>query len=113
MERMEAYIDIAAKFLEASGVIAIIAGLLYALGRYFFIRNREHRYSLLRKEIGKAILLGLEILVAADIIATVVTEPSMQKVLTLGIIVLIRTFLSWSIELEIEGRFPWQKDTGK
>ena len=57
---------------------------------------------------GKGILLGLEILVAGDIIATVVTEPTMERVLILAVIVLIRTFLSLSIEVEIEGKFPWK-----
>jgi uncharacterized membrane protein len=57
-------------------------------------------------------LLGLEILVAGDIIATVVTEPTMDRVLALGVIVLIRTCLSLSIQVEIEGRFPWQKAGG-
>jgi uncharacterized membrane protein len=59
--------------------------------------------------LGKGILLGLEILVAGDIIATVVTEPTIRSVISLAIIVVIRTFLSISIEVEIEGRFPWQK----
>ena len=54
--------------------------------------------------------MGLEILVAGDIIATVVIEPTMDSVLTLGVIVLIRTFLRLSIEVEIEGKFPWQKN---
>ncbi|MGZ3894734.1 MAG: DUF1622 domain-containing protein [Bacteroidia bacterium] len=66
------------------------------------------RYTSLRQELGKGILLGLEILVAGDIIATVVTEPTMNRVLTLAVIVLIRTFLSLSIEVEIKGKFPWQ-----
>ncbi len=66
-------------------------------------------YRLLREQLGKAILLGLEILVAGDIIATVVTEPTMGSVLTLGVIVLIRTFLSFSLEVELDGKFPWQK----
>ncbi len=62
----------------------------------------------LRRNLGKAILLGLEILIAADIIATVSTDPTMDSVLVLAAIVLIRTFLSFSLEIELEGRFPWQ-----
>lgn len=61
---------------------------------------------------GKAILLGLEILVAGDIIATITTEPTFDQLLGLGLIVIIRTFLSLSIQVEIEGRFPWQKKEG-
>lgn len=112
-ENIEHYIDLTARTMEVLGIIAIVIGLLYAIGRFFLKNKEENSYSLLRKQIGKAILLGLEILVAADIIATVVTEPTMRKVLILGVIVLIRTFLSWSIELEIEGQFPWQKNRGE
>ena len=54
--------------------------------------------------------MGLEVLIAADIMATVVTEPTLRRVLVLGIIVLIRTFLSLSLQVELEGRFPWQKE---
>lgn len=59
---------------------------------------------------GKSILLGLEVLIAADIMATVVTEPTLRSVLVLGFIVLIRTFLSLSLQVELEGKFPWQKE---
>lgn len=62
-------------------------------------------------ELGKVILLGLEILVAADIIATVSTEPTMNSVLVPGLIVLIRTFLSFSLQAELEGKFAWQKSS--
>ncbi len=107
MEKIELYIEYTAKFIEVAGVLTIVVGTIIALGRYLISGKRS--YKLLRQELGKGILLGLEILVAADIVATVVTEPTMDKVLTLGVIVLIRTFLSLSIELEIEGRFPWQR----
>ncbi len=59
--------------------------------------------------LGRAILLGLELLVAADIIKTVAVTPTLDSVVVLAIIVLIRTFLSWALELEISGRWPWQK----
>ena len=62
--------------------------------------------------LGRAILLGLELLVAADIIKTVAVTPTLDSVVVLAIIVLIRTFLSWSLELEISGRWPWQKRGG-
>ncbi len=65
-------------------------------------------YTDFRHRVGRALLLGLEILVAADIIRTVVLEPTVANVLVLGLLVLIRTFLSWSLVLEIEGRWPWQ-----
>lgn len=112
MEKIELYIEYTAKFIEVAGVITIVVGTILALGKFLMARQKSGKrsYKLLRQELGKGILLGLEILVAADIIATVVTEPTMDKVLTLGVIVLIRTFLSLSIELEIEGRFPWQRN---
>lgn len=112
MERIELYIEYTAKLIEVAGVLVIVLGTLLALGKYLTARQSSEKrsYKLLRQELGKGILLGLEILVAADIIATVVTEPTMDKVLTLGVIVLIRTFLSLSIELEIEGQFPWQRN---
>lgn len=93
----------------------ILVGVILALARFAFtlqnIQPRNYRY--LRRELGKAILLGLEILVAGDIIATVVTEPTMERVLTLAVIVIIRTFLSLSIEVEMEGRFPWSANREK
>lgn len=81
------------------------------MGRFIFsLQNIVPRsYKILRQELGKGILIGLEILVAGDIIGTVVTEPTMDRVLSLAVVVLIRTFLSLSIEVEIEGKFPWQK----
>ncbi|MCM8568322.1 DUF1622 domain-containing protein [Gramella jeungdoensis] len=112
MENIEVYISYTAKFIEVAGVLTIVLGTVLVLARYLLSKQKSEgrSYKLLRQELGKAILLGLEILVAGDIIATVVTEPTMDKVLTLGVIVLIRTFLSISIEMEIEGRFPWQRN---
>ena len=63
-----------------------------------------------RQDIGRAILLGLEFLIAGDIIRTVVVAPTIQNVLVLGLIVLIRTFLSMSLQLEIEGKLPWRRE---
>jgi len=65
---------------------------------------------LYRQDVGRAILLGLEFLIAGDIIRTVVVAPTLQNVLVLGVIVLIRTFLSLSLQLEIEGKLPWRRD---
>lgn len=115
MENIELYIEYTAKFIEVAGVLTIVVGTILALGKYIASRQKSgnRSYKLLRQELGKGILLGLEILVAGDIIATVVTEPTMNKVLTLGVIVLIRTFLSLSIELEIEGRFPWKRESSE
>lgn len=115
MEKIELYIEYTAKFIEVAGVLVIVVGTLVSLFKYLTSRQKSSKrsYKLLRQELGKGILLGLEILVAADIIATVVTEPTLDKVLILGVIVIIRTFLSLSIELEIEGRFPWQRKSSE
>lgn len=110
MEDVKLYIGYIARIIEAIGVAAIVFGVLIALIRFLFTLQhiQPRSYKLLRQELGKGILLGLEILVAGDIIATVVTEPTMERVLILAVIVLIRTFLSLSIEVEIEGKFPWR-----
>lgn len=114
MNELKYYIELCARAVEVIGILTILIGTLMAIGKFAFnIQIRKPRsYKLLRQELGKAILLGLEILVAGDIIATVVTEPTMDRVLTLAVIVLIRTFLSLSIQVEIEGKFPWAKGEG-
>jgi len=110
MEEIKLYIEYVAMGLEALGVIIIASGALIAISRFLIsqIKFKDYLYTRLRRELGKAILLGLEVLVAADIIATVVTEPTLRRVFTLGLVVLIRTFLSISLQVEIEGKFPWQ-----
>ncbi|WP_338793444.1 DUF1622 domain-containing protein [Bernardetia sp. Wsw4-3y2] len=108
MELIRHYIHYVAISIEVLGILTIILGIFYA----FFLaltKTNQDKYTLVRQKIGKAILLGLEILVAADIISTIVTEPTLNQVLTLGLIVLIRTFLSLSLQVELEGRFPWQR----
>lgn len=113
VEEIKTYINYVAKLIEIAGVLTIVIGTFMALIKFMFAiqKVQPRSYKQLRQELGKGILLGLEILVAGDIIATVVTEPTMERVLTLGVIILIRTFLSLSIEVEIEGKFPWQNKT--
>lgn len=104
------FIEIMAKAMEITGILVITLGAAYALVRYAFkLQGSQRSYKKLRQELGKAILLGLEFLVAGDIMGTVVVDPTMQQVLSLGLIVLIRTFLSFSLEVELTGKFPWQK----
>lgn len=111
MEEIKFYIDYVARIIEVIGVLTIFVGAVIALIKYIFSRQNvpERSYKVLKQELGKSILLGLEILVAGDIIATVVTEPTIDRLLALGLIVIIRTFLSISIQVEVEGKFPWQK----
>ncbi|MGX5697849.1 DUF1622 domain-containing protein [Agromyces soli] len=97
--------------IDVLGVAAIVVGVLFAIGDAALrgLRGRSPVYDRFRRVLGRAILLGLELLVAADIIKTVAVTPTLESVAVLAIIVLIRTFLSWSLELEISGRWPWQK----
>ena len=108
-----------ARLFELLGIAVIIAGTLFALAKFLAnaaglrrteeIAGQRDLVSAFRKTLGRSILTGLELLVAADIIRTVAVEPTLQSVLVLGLIVIIRTFLSFSLEVEIDGRWPWQK----
>ena len=101
--------------IEASGVIvivtaAVVATLAFVLGG---LSSGDWQAALrrFRANLGRGILLGLELLVAADIIGTVAVTPSLENLTVLGLIVLIRTFLSFSLEIEIEGKWPWRRET--
>jgi uncharacterized membrane protein len=113
MEYYRQVMEFVGRAVDAVGVFIVVAGALLATLR--FLRRRRgsatESYRLYRQDLGRAILLGLEFLVAADIIRTVVVDPTLQNVLVLGLIVVIRTFLSMALELELEGRWPWQKAT--
>jgi len=103
------------KVVDAAGVIAIVLGALIAtlIAAMTLVRrtNNDAVYHTYRKRLGRSILLGLELLVAADIIRTVAVTPTFESVGVLALIVLIRTFLSFSLELEITGKWPWQKES--
>jgi uncharacterized membrane protein len=88
-------------------VIILVATVLYVL-RIVTARADAETYKNYRHGVARALLLGLEILVAADVIRTVALEPSLENVIVLGLLVLIRTFLGWSLVVEIEERWPWQ-----
>lgn len=96
--------------VDGAGVLIIVAGLVISTFRYFVASRKPSTdgYRIYRQNLGRTILLGLEVLVAGDIIRTVAFAPTLSNVLVLGLIVLIRTFLSMSIQLELEGRWPWQ-----
>jgi uncharacterized membrane protein len=102
-----------ARGVEVLGIATLVLGLLVALvqaGRSLAGGGGgEEAYRVVRTVFGRSILLGLEFLVAADIIRTVAVEPSLENVAVLGLIVLIRTFLSFSLEVEIDGRWPWRR----
>ncbi|WP_409483356.1 DUF1622 domain-containing protein [Arsenicicoccus dermatophilus] len=98
---------------EIAGSGVLVAGLvlatLIAVRVLLVTRDGRRAYRLFREAFGGGILLGLEILVAADLVRTVAVEPTLRSVATLGLIVLIRTFLSFSLEIEIDGVPPWKR----
>jgi uncharacterized membrane protein len=97
--------------IDAVGVFTIVIGAIVAtirfLGRYR--ADFGGAYRAYRQGLGRAILLGLEFLIAGDIIRTVVVAPTLENVLILALIVVIRTFLSMALQLEVDGRWPWQR----
>lgn len=108
-------VDVVTVGVELTGIAVILigavgSGLLYA--RALKSGDAGSAYKGLRSNLGRSILLGLELLVAADIINTVAIEPTLESLAVLAGIVLIRTFLSFSLEVEIEGRWPWQANRG-
>lgn len=107
------WIENAAIFIEALAVIIIVLAIVSALVRYVYRYSikgeRGDHYHQLKVSLGKALLLGLEILVAADVIHTVALEATLESVIVLGLLVLIRTFLSWALVVEIEGHWPWRR----
>jgi uncharacterized membrane protein len=104
-------VDAIGRGIDVAGVLAIAGGIglsvLFAAGRIW--RRETPVYRIFRQEVGRAILLGLELLVAADIIRTVAVSPTLESVAVLSGIVLVRTFLSFSLEVELTGMWPWER----
>ena len=113
MEHFRRIMDIVGTAVDGVGVCIVVGGALFATVRLALRRMQDagNYYVCYRQDVGRAILLGLEFLIAGDLTRTVVVAPTMQNVAVLGLIVLIRTFLSLSLQLEIEGRLPWQRET--
>lgn len=114
MPMMEPWFELGAVLIETVGVMVIILGVALSLAafllRWLRSDNVTQPYQSFRAELGRAILLGLEFMVAADIIATVSVDATLGGVAILAAIVAVRTFLSFTIEMEITGRWPWQKE---
>jgi uncharacterized membrane protein len=102
-------LHVTTRAIEVAGVAVIVVGIFFAAFNFVRHSARDGAYHELRATLGRAILLGLELLVAADIINTVAIEPTLDSLAVLAGIVLIRTFLSLSLEVEITGRWPWQE----
>ena len=112
MEGLHGYIEILAHALEIAGVVIIAVGVV--LATVWFLRDGRGTdwrtaYERYRANLGRGILLGLELLVGADIIGTITAPLTFQSVGMLAIVVVIRTFLSFSLETEIEGCWPWRR----
>ena len=94
--------------IEALAVIIIIVAFAVATVQFLFGRPRENRFRAYRHRVGHALILALEILIAADIVNTVVLDPTIESIAGLGLLVVVRTFLSWTLVVDIENRWPWQ-----
>lgn len=107
----QAIVETAGRVVDVAGVTVMVVGALIGSGIALsgLVRRQTGVYRSYRSFLGRSILLGLELLVAADIIRTVAITPTLESVAVLAGIVLVRTFLSFSLELEISGRWPWQK----
>lgn len=106
-------VDIAVLIIELLAVAIVVGAVLFGMWRYLghMVEERglvEVRFDAYRATLARALLLGLEILVAADIVRTVVLELTFESVAVLGLLVLIRIILGWSLIVELEGHWPWQ-----
>lgn len=99
--------------IETVGVIVIITGLIVSivkLAKTYRLITPSESYKVFRQNVGRSIILGLEFLIAGDIIRTVAVGDSLEQVATLALIIIIRAFLSMTLHLDIEGHWPWQKE---
>ncbi len=101
-------IEVLAVAVIVAGVVLV--GLRRGTVRYLFHLKEHGAVESYKQQLGKPLVLGLELLVAADVIRTVALEPTLANVGVLGVLVLVRTLLSWSLAVEMEGRWPWQAD---
>jgi uncharacterized membrane protein len=116
VETVRAAIEWAALGIEILGAVVIVAGVLRVAitrgtVRFLLKLDDPGAYGSYKQQMGRSLLLGLEFLVAGDVVRTVALEPTLLNVSVLGLLVLVRTFLSWSLAVEIEGHWPWQSRT--
>jgi uncharacterized membrane protein len=113
MVNFEEVISVTGKVVDGAGVIVMVLGIVTAAVRFGRRVARPdgsiEPYPALRRELGRSVLLGLELLVAGDIIRSVALSPSFESVGVLAVIVAVRSFLSTTLEMEISGRWPWQR----
>lgn len=113
MDELRDILELIGEIFEAVGVFVVVVGSLIAVLPYglALVTNRADlgAFATARQNLGRAILLGLEFLIAADLIDTVALTPTFESVAVLGLIVLVRSFLSTTLEMEIEGAWPWRR----
>jgi uncharacterized membrane protein len=113
MNRFTELMEYVARGFEALGAAILVVGVIWSFVLAAVAVRRSgwsaKAYLVLRQAFGGTLLLGLEVLVAADLVRTVAVAPTLENVLVLGLIVVIRTFLSFSLETEIEGIVPWRR----
>ena len=102
------WINVVGTFIDLFGVIVIVSGIVWATACFLKHHLGEQQYEVYKIRIGRALLLGLELLVAADIVKTIAIKPTFVSLGVLAGLVVVRTFLSWTLTLEIDGRWPWQ-----
>ena len=103
------WIHLVGTFIEIFGVFIIVAGIVWSTSLFVPPRADKWHYDRYKIRIGRSLLLGLEVLVAADIVKTIAIELTFTSLGLLAGLVLVRTFLSWTLVLEIDGRWPWQR----
>jgi uncharacterized membrane protein len=118
IESIRYAIEWAALGIEILGAVVIVAGVLRVAItrgtiRFLFKLEDPGAYGSYKQQMGRSLLLGLEFLVAGDVVRTVALEPTLLNVSVLGLLVLVRTFLSWSLAVEIEGHWPWQSQAAE
>jgi uncharacterized membrane protein len=102
------WINLIGTFIDLFGVTVIVAGIVWATAGFIKHHIGEQHYDAYKTRIGRSLLLGLEFLVAADIVKTIALEPTFMSLGVLAGLVVVRTFLSWTLTLEIGGHWPWQ-----
>jgi uncharacterized membrane protein len=110
------YLELAAATISLSGVVVIVGGFLWAVRHYvtdFRDLGPVPAFKDFKVGMGQALLLGLEILIVADVIETITTESTFAALGVLAILVVIRTIISWTLSLDVEGRWPWQAAEGE
>lgn len=113
IETLHLIIEWAALGIELLAIAVIVSAVVIlavqrGTVRYLFQLEKPGAFERYKHQLGKALLLGLELLVAADVVRTVALEPTVSNLVVLALLVFVRTFLSWAMSVEIEGRWPWQ-----